>query len=78
MEDMGLNITFLDMKALILNVTKEAAILKQENECQTYGTFMSDFGSHHLEGIFWGFFAIVVLLLCVASYSYAKSEKSHL
>ncbi|KAG0649675.1 hypothetical protein D0Z07_3788 [Hyphodiscus hymeniophilus] len=68
-------VTLPELKAYILNVTKEAAAKKKNYECHRYGTFMTHFSRSHLEGIFWGLFGVVVLLLCTASYSHAKSEQ---
>jgi hypothetical protein len=69
------NMTMLEMRTFILNVTKEAAAMKQQTECNKYGSFMTIFSRSHLEGIFWGLFVIVIMLLCSASYSHAKSEQ---
>ena len=74
-QDFGMNIT--EMRAFVLNVTEEATLHKQREECKKYGTCMRAFSTSHTETIFWGLFVLVVLLLCTASYSHAKSEESH-
>ena len=68
----GLNMT--EIKELILNITKEAAVQKQQMDCKKYGTFMTHLSRVGLEGIFWCLFVVVFALLITAADSHAKSE----
>ena len=68
------NMTFGEMRALMGSFMKETIAHKQKLDCKRNGTFVSGLSSKQLEGIFWGLFAFVIVLLGAAATSHAKSE----
>jgi len=45
------------------------------NQCIQYGSFMKHLSRGQAEGVFWGMFMVVVILLVVAATVWAESEK---
>jgi hypothetical protein len=43
-------------------------------KCLRYGAFMRHLQREHVEGIFWGFFSFVLILLIIAGLAWTRSE----